>query len=103
MTPLSLIAPVSNFIGMIWGLTHLIQITYSMHGRNLSEKETKEKLEMLSMPRIIYGIVCGIISMLYGLELRNYWMFFTILIAVILNGILAFLISRATKRFKSHT
>lgn len=100
MTLLAVIAPISNFIGMIWGMTHQIMIVYSIHGRNLSEREIKEKLEILCMPRIIYGIICGILSMLYGLELHNYWMFATILIAVILSSILAFLIWRVTKRFK---
>ena len=98
---LALISPLSNFIGMIWGMAHSIKVVYSIRERNLSEEEIREKLEMVYMPRILYGIFCGILSMLYGLELRNYWMFSTILIAVILNLILAFLIWRVTTDVKS--
>lgn len=97
----SVIAPVSGFIGVIWNMTHQIKIVYSMHNRDLTHEQIKEKLELLYMPRLLYSIYTCAVYMLFGLEISNCWMFFCSAIGLILTLILTGIIWSVTKKAKS--
>ncbi len=98
---LALFSPVGNFIGMVWGMSHQIKIVHELKKENLSAEEISKRLSLLYVPRMLYGIFCGVINMLYGLELHNYWMVSTCLIALVLNLILTSIIWNAVNEVKS--
>ncbi len=97
----ALLAPISNFFGMIWNMTHQIKIVYSIHERNLTPKEIEEKLEILSMPRVLFSIYLCAVNMLYGFELHNYWMLSSSFLGLILTLILTAVIWSVTRKAKS--
>lgn len=86
---------------MIWNMTHQIRIVYSINGRNLSPEEIEEKLELLYMPRVLFSIYLCTVNMIYGLELHNYWMFFSCFLGLILTLILTAVIWSVTTKAKS--
>lgn len=98
---LALLSPVNNFIGMVWGMSHQIKIVHELKKENLSAEEIGKRLSLLYVPRMLYGIFCGVLNILYGLELQNYWMVSTCLIGLVLSLILTSIIWNVTKTVKS--
>ncbi len=86
---------------MVWGMSHQIKIVHELKKENLSAEEIGKRLSLLYVPRMLYGIFCGVLNILYGLELQNYWMVSTCLIGLVLSLILTSIIWNVTKTVKS--
>ncbi len=54
--------------------------------------EVGKRLEILSIPRILLGILSGFIWGWYGLEIQNHWMLILNIIGIIMNTCLVYVI-----------
>lgn len=86
---------------MIIGMTHQIKIVLEIDRRILSREEINRRLDILSMPRILLGIFAGGIWILYGLQLRNYYLLTMNVVGIVLNFCLAYVIWSVRKKFIS--
>mgnify|MGYP001580634151 CR=1 FL=1 len=97
---LAIAAPLISLICLIVGMTHQIKIIIDIgNSHGINSEELKEKLEILSVPRILLAIFAGIIWLFYGIELKNNWLTCLNLAGIIMNIALISVIRHLMKKF----
>lgn len=98
---LEILAPLITLITMIIGMTHQIKIILEIDRKILSREEINRRLDILSMPRILLGTFASSIWILYGIQIKNYYMLTMNIVGIVLNVCLAYVIWSVRKKFVS--
>ncbi|MBU6142289.1 hypothetical protein KGO95_04250 [Patescibacteria group bacterium] len=98
---LAIAAPLWAFVGLMLGMTHQIKIVIDIRREDMSVAERKRCLKTLSIPRIGFAVVSGVLWGWYGAELHNQWMVVLNIIGTLLNVCLFYIIYTAVPRRRS--
>ncbi|GEM_PF-3420565 len=98
---LEILAPLVTLITMIIGMAHQIKIILEIDRKILSREEINRRLDILSTPRIFLGIIASTIWIMYGMQIRNYYMLTMNVVGIVLNVCLIYVIWSVRKKFIS--
>lgn len=86
---------------MVIGMAHQINIVLEVGQQNLSKKDVATRLRVISIPRILLGLMTGVVWILYGLEIHNQSIWSLNILGIVLNGSFLFVVLNVKRRAKT--